>query len=37
MSPFFTLYSYYLAIEFYIRDNVLEREALVVIERVKII
>jgi hypothetical protein len=35
MSLFYTLYSFYLNIKLYVKDNVLEGKALVVIERVK--
>jgi hypothetical protein len=31
MSPFYVLYNYYLIIELYVKDNVLEGETLVVI------
>jgi hypothetical protein len=32
ISLFFTLYAFYLSIEFHVRDNVLEGEALIVIK-----
>ena len=34
-SLFYILYRFYLTIKFYIRDNILEGEALVIIKRVR--